>query len=54
MLKELGEKYPLIREMVRGVEVLWLNPNPDSEPSPEVTDADIADAGELFEVVGVA
>lgn len=43
-MEALAERYPLIRFMSRGEEVLWVNPRRDASPSPEIADEEIADA----------
>lgn len=43
-MEALAERYPLIRSMSRGEEVLWVNPRRDASPSPEIADEEIADA----------
>ena len=48
-MEELVKKYPLIQKMARGEEVVWLNPGAGGAPSPEVSDADIADAAARLE-----
>lgn len=48
-MEDLAERYPLIRPMGRGEEVLWLNPCCDASPSPEMTDEAIADAASRLE-----
>lgn len=43
-MEALAERYPLIRSMSRGEEVLWVNPRRDASPFPEIADEEIADA----------
>lgn len=44
MYKELHSKFPLIKKMADGEEVLWFNPHCNSKLSPAITTANVEDA----------